>query len=80
MKLEKGFTMVELVIVIVIMGILSIIAIPVYKNHIEQTKIRQAAKAAEEQTSNEEIKEEIIETEDDISISEEAAKEIEGAA
>ncbi len=33
MKIEKGFTLVELVIVIVIVGILSIVAVPIYRGY-----------------------------------------------
>ncbi|GHT64871.1 hypothetical protein AGMMS50222_04510 [Endomicrobiia bacterium] len=38
---SKGFTLVELIIVIVIIGVLSIVAIPVYKSYINKTKIAQ---------------------------------------
>ncbi|MDR0820260.1 MAG: prepilin-type N-terminal cleavage/methylation domain-containing protein [Endomicrobium sp.] len=34
----EGFTLVEFIIVIIIVGILSIIAIPVYRSYIEKTK------------------------------------------
>ncbi len=36
MKNKKGFTLVELIIVIVIVGILSIVAVPVYKGYIKK--------------------------------------------
>ena len=36
MKSKKGFTLVELIIVIVIVGILSIVAVPVYKGYIKK--------------------------------------------
>jgi prepilin-type N-terminal cleavage/methylation domain-containing protein len=38
LKNSKGFTLLELIIVIVIVGVLSIIAVPVYKNYIEKTR------------------------------------------
>lgn len=38
---SEGFTLVEFVIVIIIVGILSIIAVPVYRNYIEKTKTAQ---------------------------------------
>ncbi len=38
---SEGFTLVEFVIVIMIVGILSIIAVPVYRNYIEKTKMVQ---------------------------------------
>jgi prepilin-type N-terminal cleavage/methylation domain-containing protein len=36
MKNKKGFTLVELVIVIVIVGILSIISVPIYRGYVEK--------------------------------------------
>jgi prepilin-type N-terminal cleavage/methylation domain-containing protein len=38
---SEGFTLVEFVIVIIIVGILSIIAVPVYRSYIEKTKTAQ---------------------------------------
>jgi prepilin-type N-terminal cleavage/methylation domain-containing protein len=35
---SEGFTLIEFVIVIIIVGILSIIAVPVYRSYIEKTK------------------------------------------
>ncbi len=35
-KTKKGFTIVELVIVIVIVGILSIVSVPIYKGYVEK--------------------------------------------
>jgi prepilin-type N-terminal cleavage/methylation domain-containing protein len=36
MKKSQGFSLIELVIVLVIIGVLSIIAIPVYRSYIQQ--------------------------------------------
>jgi type IV pilus assembly protein PilA len=36
---SKGFTLVEFVIVLVIVGVLSVIAIPVYKSYVVKSKI-----------------------------------------
>jgi prepilin-type N-terminal cleavage/methylation domain-containing protein len=38
---SEGFTLVEFVIVIIIVGIMSIIAVPVYRSYIEKTKTSQ---------------------------------------
>jgi prepilin-type N-terminal cleavage/methylation domain-containing protein len=38
---SKGFTLIEFAIVIVIIGILSIIAVPVYRSYIEKIKTPQ---------------------------------------
>lgn len=38
---SRGFALVELIIIIVIIGVLSIVAIPVYKSYINKTKIAQ---------------------------------------
>ena len=38
-KTKKGFTLVELVIVIVIVGILSVISVPIYRGYVEKAKM-----------------------------------------
>lgn len=42
MKEVKGFTLVELIIVIVIVAILSIVAIPIYRGYVEKSKLTEA--------------------------------------
>jgi len=42
MKTTKGFTLVELVIVIIIVGILSIVAVPIYKGYTERAYATEA--------------------------------------
>ena len=41
-KKHQGFTLVELVIVIIIVGILSLVAIPIYKKYVQEAKITEA--------------------------------------
>jgi len=40
--MKKGFTLVELVIVIIIVGILSIVAVPIYKGYTDRAKESEA--------------------------------------
>ncbi|WP_180028308.1 type IV pilin protein [Acinetobacter sp. YH16032] len=42
MKLQKGFTLIELMIVIIIVAILAAIAVPSYQNYVTKAKIKEA--------------------------------------
>ena len=47
MRKSRGFTLMELIIVLVIIGVLSIVAIPVYISYIDKEQIFQQNKDAE---------------------------------
>lgn len=45
MNLQKGFTLLEMMVVVVIIGILSVIAIPAYNDYIERGELADAKQA-----------------------------------
>lgn len=49
---HRGFTLTQLMIVIFVMGILSLLAIPTYKNHQKQARLREAQAALLENAQN----------------------------
>ena len=42
-KTEKGFTMIELMVVVIIVGVLAAIAIPVYSNYVKKARVSEAS-------------------------------------
>ena len=41
-KNQKGFTLLEIMVTVAIVGVLAAIAIPIYKNYITKTRIAEA--------------------------------------
>lgn len=42
LKKESGFTLVEVMVVIVILGILAVVAVPIYSNYVRRAKVNEA--------------------------------------